>query len=571
MAGGAVFNGKRGGRGGPATTYVQRLLEAVEDMDDAIRGVYEFSHSTAVDKLLDCYFSLIKFELEFKTDYERDMNETDPYQVLALHVILVKLQFDIDDLLLTVNKNTVQSHVSVLKRLFTNNRAFGEVVSVLNRVTRLNLISKTPIADEESAPLPPPPRLPTGLSRFDMTVAAGFDTIVGQDEAVRRIRKSVEQACAVSQPLSLVLYGPPGTGKTSIALAVGREYKLHVYATAVSSLGGHYVGEREKNIVEMFDFLEGRDEDLLLFVDEADSFLTNVGPDDTPQSRYTHAVTVELFDKFLRPNVVAEAAAVEDSVDSGRKKQRLLLLATNFVDDIATEIVYKSMKILIDVPRTADDMRRLVEYYRQSNRVNMTGPRLERVARYALMCELAPSHVSQVMRRMATQVLLDMLKRGVVVRKYKEFAKSARRPLGLLALPFFTVGGVAVKRKPELGDTVVRVFDENREDYNTFGRMTPLAATGGGGDGLSSSANLYGVDQLPAGAVYPWYDGDIERFFRSFPKFPPSILLGGADSSVEDPEYVEPLGSDNTERETRHRTAGGSLRIGLDPDELKLS
>jgi adenylate kinase family enzyme len=531
--------------------YIQRLIEANEDMEEARRGIREFSHSLAVEKLLDCYFSIVRFELEFKNAYSIDANEVDPYQLMALHVMLLKKQLDIDNLLMMVNKNTVQSNLSILQRLFTDNRAFGEVVSILNKVTDLSLQNKVQ-QQKGNEPPPPPPSspMPNGLSRFDMSVAGGFDTIIGQDRAVEKARKLVEESVTVGQPLSIILYGPPGTGKTSVALALGREYKLNVYTVSVASLGGHFIGEREKNTVEIFNYLENRDEDIILFIDEADSFLTAPAPSDSQQTQYTRAVTMELIDRFLKP------VKRKDDGKTSNSRARLILMATNFENRIAEDIGRRSVKILIDLPRSPEDMYRLVDFYRQTNRINMTKQRLQRIGKYALRLGLAPSHVSQIMRRIAAQVLLDMLKRGVSVGRYMEFGKrSGPNPLASLVLPVYTVGGTAVKSLPSTRDTVVKLFNSTQKKHRRLERVMPF-----------SGENRM---EIPASAVYPYYDGDVERFFRPFNNF--DRLLAGNDDddgdSTEDPEYSSPDHNDDNDDDDDE--GDRYEQFGVEYDELR--
>lgn len=537
--------------------YIQRLVEANEDMEEAERGIREFSHTLAVNKLLDCYFSVVRFDVEFKKHYTVNQNETDPYQLLALHTMLVKKQLDIDNALMTVNRNTIHAHMSVLKRLFTNNRAFNEVVSILNKATDLRLMSKTNGTTNTTA-VNDISALPTGLSRFDMTVAGGFDTIIGQEHAIAKVRRLVVKSITVSQPLSIILYGPPGTGKTSMALAIGREYKLKVYTISVASLGGHFVGEREKNTADIFKFLEGLDEDVLLFIDEADSFLTaSKETNVTQQIQYTRVVTTELFERFLRNG---------DGRYQKQPKARILLMATNFEKRIAEEIRHRSVMVFIDLPRTQADMRRLVDFYRNMYRINMTNLRLERIVRYALRLELAPSHLSQVLRRIATQVLLDILKRGIVVRKYVNFPKTSRQnPLKLLVLPVYTVGGTALSDVPGLRDTIVSVFNAKQEKHKISDRKIPL----------SGETQLKSSSTIPAAAIYPFYDGEIERFFRSYNGFEKTIemcLAEGDGDSTNDPDYVVPDEAEGNDERTNHIVSDGegeraeTLPISLSTD-----
>lgn len=70
---------------------------------------------------------------------------------------------------------------------------------------------------------------------------------------------------------SLCFYGIPGTGKTQLAEHIAVELDKPLIIKRASDILGKYVGENEKNIRMMFE--EAQDEDALLLLDEADSFL----------------------------------------------------------------------------------------------------------------------------------------------------------------------------------------------------------------------------------------------------------------------------------------------------------
>lgn len=69
----------------------------------------------------------------------------------------------------------------------------------------------------------------------------------------------------------LCLYGPPGTGKTAFAHYLGRCLDLPVLLRRGSDLLGPFVGMTERLIAEAFG--RARDEQAILVIDEADSFL----------------------------------------------------------------------------------------------------------------------------------------------------------------------------------------------------------------------------------------------------------------------------------------------------------
>lgn len=70
---------------------------------------------------------------------------------------------------------------------------------------------------------------------------------------------------------ALCFYGAPGTGKTALAHYLAQEIKLPLHVRRASDILSPYVGETEQKIAQMFK--EARQEEALLLLDEADSFL----------------------------------------------------------------------------------------------------------------------------------------------------------------------------------------------------------------------------------------------------------------------------------------------------------
>jgi transitional endoplasmic reticulum ATPase len=69
----------------------------------------------------------------------------------------------------------------------------------------------------------------------------------------------------------LCLYGPPGTGKTAFAHHIAREVEQPLLVRRASDLLDPYVGGTESRLRDTFE--QARDENALLLIDEADSFL----------------------------------------------------------------------------------------------------------------------------------------------------------------------------------------------------------------------------------------------------------------------------------------------------------
>lgn len=72
---------------------------------------------------------------------------------------------------------------------------------------------------------------------------------------------------------SFCLYGPPGTGKSLLARHIADELGRPILIKRASDLLNKYIGETEKRIAAMFE--QALDEDAVLLLDEADSFLSD--------------------------------------------------------------------------------------------------------------------------------------------------------------------------------------------------------------------------------------------------------------------------------------------------------
>lgn len=69
----------------------------------------------------------------------------------------------------------------------------------------------------------------------------------------------------------LCLYGPPGTGKTALAAHIAHTLGMPLLVKSASSLLDRYVGGTEELLAKAF--AEAREQNAVLFLDEADSFL----------------------------------------------------------------------------------------------------------------------------------------------------------------------------------------------------------------------------------------------------------------------------------------------------------
>ncbi|CAG9853764.1 unnamed protein product [Phyllotreta striolata] len=71
---------------------------------------------------------------------------------------------------------------------------------------------------------------------------------------------------------SFLLFGPPGTGKTQVVHALAYEANANLYCITAGDLMSSYVGQTEKNVKFLFEYLRKKDSLSLLFIDEIDGF-----------------------------------------------------------------------------------------------------------------------------------------------------------------------------------------------------------------------------------------------------------------------------------------------------------
>lgn len=69
------------------------------------------------------------------------------------------------------------------------------------------------------------------------------------------------------------LYGPPGTGKSALGQYIKEQLGKPLVMKKASDLLGSFIGENERNLAAAFD--EAKENDAILMIDEADSFLAS--------------------------------------------------------------------------------------------------------------------------------------------------------------------------------------------------------------------------------------------------------------------------------------------------------
>lgn len=91
----------------------------------------------------------------------------------------------------------------------------------------------------------------------------------------------------------LCFHGAAGTGKTMCAHAVAKYLGKNILIGSYSQIQSKFVGEGEKNLVAYFKAAE--EQDAVLFIDEADTFLSRRLPSSNENSKHYNSMSNELY------------------------------------------------------------------------------------------------------------------------------------------------------------------------------------------------------------------------------------------------------------------------------------
>ncbi len=109
-----------------------------------------------------------------------------------------------------------------------------------------------------------------------------WDDIVGLDDIKKVIVRSIAYPIRrpdlfpLGWPRAILLFGPPGCGKTSIAAAISNEIEAEFYPIDASMILSKWLGESEKRVAELFNFLRSkamRGTPVILYIDEVDALI----------------------------------------------------------------------------------------------------------------------------------------------------------------------------------------------------------------------------------------------------------------------------------------------------------
>jgi len=102
-----------------------------------------------------------------------------------------------------------------------------------------------------------------------LNVEGDLPTIMCQLEAFDKYLQNSDRS--LNRNFNLLFYGPPGTGKSELARYIGKHLGREIMCKRASDIISKWVGETEQNINKVFR--QAEEEDIILIIDEADTFL----------------------------------------------------------------------------------------------------------------------------------------------------------------------------------------------------------------------------------------------------------------------------------------------------------
>ena len=153
--------------------------------------------------------------------------------------------------------------------------------------------------------------------------------------------------------LNVLLYGPPGSGKSEFARYIARHLNRRLLIKRSSDLLNCYVGETEKLIRAAFR--EAAHDRAILFIDEADSFLSS-------REGATHSWEITAVNEMLTNmeefrGLLICATNYKKIVDSAAIRRFAIKLEFDFLTAEGTMIFYKLfLERLVSAPLSAQEM-----------------------------------------------------------------------------------------------------------------------------------------------------------------------------------------------------------------------
>ncbi|GJQ66348.1 hypothetical protein Trydic_g4390 [Trypoxylus dichotomus] len=159
----------------------------------------------------------------------------------------------------------------------------------------------------------------------------------------------------------LLLFGPPGTGKTRLVDAVAMEAGATLLSVTASSILSQYVGQSEKMLRSLFQYIYDNTKKIILFIDEIDGLCRHRIQDESDHSRR------------LKTEFMCQLSTFEDC------KKGYLICATNCPWELDIAFVRRFQKRLyVPLPKK-EERRSLLKYCTRNTELEKTGDAWETI------------------------------------------------------------------------------------------------------------------------------------------------------------------------------------------------
>lgn len=174
-------------------------------------------------------------------------------------------------------------------------------ISLPNEVANCNIVISTVKADSQTKE-ENTPTYEASIPKWD------FDQIILSEDVRKRLFRAISiienkdiiwdvlEFSKVDRSMKSIIcfYGPAGTGKTITAAAVAKHLRKPIIISSYAQIESKYVGEGAKNLRAIFKAAE--EQDAVLFMDEADSFLSRrIESTESSSDKHYNRMSNELF------------------------------------------------------------------------------------------------------------------------------------------------------------------------------------------------------------------------------------------------------------------------------------
>lgn len=198
--------------------------------------------------------------------------------------------------------------------------------------------------------------------------------------------RTIFQNRHISSNMMIILHGEPGTGKTSLVKALANHLNVPLYELKLSSLYNKYVGESEKLMSRIFDWILISTTPKIVFIDELDSLFSKRGMGNE-----------ESLDKKLKIIFMTEMNRFNNNLQI----KTLILGATNLIDDIDEAILRRSiLNIHVGKPKSLEEYEKLVKYELQKLKLNVEMNVVTEIVREAFEQKKSQSKITDIAKKL---------------------------------------------------------------------------------------------------------------------------------------------------------------------------